>query len=536
MAVEKKVFARKASGLVRQLTWYDGLMLGIAGVSLGMMHLYFAWIPGNYPGSNMYLFFTIAAFFTLTYYLLFAQFSSAMPRSGGDYILVSRTFGSAIGFMENWTKMLAGALVMGGMIAAVTGPISSLFWDLGLIYNNPKWLIFAVRLWDPDWMLILGTIALFLIFALMVLPTKLSVKWLLSIFMALGVAVVLITWLLGFFSSAEVFKQNWNQLVSPYGFTDYDQVPALAEKLGLSYNFKNWLPLTIGASFMAFWAYGGGQSVSYVAGEVKEASKSMLIAILGSLIMTFLLYISGSYIWENVMGYKFLASSGYLFQFHLDEWGMLPPEIMGYGFVLFPNPVWAVIQAISAFGWGLFLNWGIVFTMSRCMFAWSFDRILPDRVSYVHPKWRTPVIASAITVILGWGGLLFSLSPWGLWMMNMNANFIMISTLCVIALAGIFFPLKRKDIFDAAPGWVRFKIGRIPFMSIWSAITLITGAGMLYTTITMPAVGGFIGLGTWVTTVGLFVLGGIVYAISRWYRRKKEGVDISLASKEIPPV
>jgi hypothetical protein len=89
---------------------------------------------------------------------------------------------------------------------------------------------------------------------------------------------------------------------------------------------------------------------------------------------------------------------------------------------------------------------------------------------------------------------------------------------------------------DAAPGWVRFKIGRMPFMSIWSAVTLITSAGMLYTTITTPAVGGFMGLGIWVTTIGLFVLGGIVYAISRWYRQKKEGVDISLASKEIPPV
>lgn len=536
MAVEKKVFARKASGLVRQLGLYDTLMFGLASCGLGINVIFFAWIPANYPGANMYLFFTLAVLLSLTYYLVFAQFSSAMPRSGGDYILVSRTFGSAIGFMENWTMVLAAALVIGGMLAAVTAPISSLFWNLGLIYDKPEWLVFAVRLWDPDWMLILGTIACLLIFVLMVLPTRLTVKWLQNIFMTLGIAVIIITWVLGLISGPTVFKQNWNQLVSPYGFTDYGQVLALAEQHGLSYNFGNWLPLSIGASFMAFWACGGGQSASYISGEIKEASKSLVTSILGTLLALFLMYITGSYIWQNVMGYKFLASSGYLFQFHLDEWGMLPPEVMGYGFVLFPNPVWAVITAISTFGFGLFLNWSVVFMTARCLFAWSFDRILPDRVSYVHPEWRTPVVAAAITVILGWVGLLFSLSPWGLWMVNMNANFIGIAMLCIIALAGTVFPYKRKDIFDAAPRWVRFKIRGIPVMSIMSVISFLTCAGMLFTTITMPAVGGFVGLETWVITMGLFALGGIVYAVSRWYRLKKEGVDISLASKEIPPV
>jgi amino acid transporter len=284
---------------------------------------------------------------------------------------------------------------------------------------------------------------------------------------------------------------------------------------------------------MMFWAYNGSQNASYYAGEVKESSKTLPIANLGSLFVAMVVFMIGGFVWPYVEGYKFLASTGYLFQFHLNEWGMLPTEV---SFVLFPNLIWTIILFVALLGWAFTLIFMALFTSARCMFAWAFDRVVPDRISYVHPKWRTPVVAAAVGTVVAWIGLLFSLSPWALWMVSMNYNFILITMMCIIASAGILFPFRQKQIFDMAPRWVRFKIGRIPFMSIWSLVTFGISAGMLYTTVTIPAVGGYIALGTFLLTAGLFITGGIIYAVSRWYRLKKEGVDILMASKELPPV
>ena len=534
MAVEKKIFARKASGLIRQIGWLDAMFLALASINPGAGALvYFTFLPANYGGCSIPMYILTAALLSTGYVLLYAQFSSAMPRSGGEYMLVSRTFTSLVGFMVNWTLIIASLILIGGSLASLTASFSLIFWHVGLIFKNPVLLLFAVKLWDPEWMFIIGTICILAAFVLMVLPTRFTIKWLIRTFIPLGIAVMILSYILGFLSGPTVFQQNWNKLIEPFGFTTYDGVLALAEQFGLSYNFKNWLPLSIGASFMMFWAYNGAQSASYYAGELKESSKTLPIANLGSLFVAMIVFIIGGFVWPYVEGYKFLASTGYLFQFHLMEWGMLPTEV---SFVLFPNLVWTIILFIALLGWSFTLIFMSLFQTSRCMFAWSFDRVVPEGISYVHPKWRTPVVAAALGTAVAWGGLLFSLSPWALWMVSMNYNFILITMMIIIAAAGIFFPFRKKEIFDMAPRWVRFKIGRVPFMSIWSLITLIISAGMLYTTVTIPAVGGYIDLGTFLFVAGLFIAGGIIYAVSRWYRLKKEGVDILMASKEVPPV
>jgi len=534
MAVEKKVFARKASGLVRQIGWLDATFLALGAVNPGAGALvWYTFVPANYPGCNIRLYILTAALLSTGYIFLYALFSSAMPRSGGEYMLVSRTFSSLVGFMVNWTLIISSLMLIGGSLASLTAAFSLIFWHVGLLNKSPVLLLFAVKLWDPEWMLIIGTICILAAFTLVVLPTRFTIKWFIRTLIPLGITVMILSYILGILSGPKVFQQNWNQLVSPYGFTKYEEVLALAEGFGLSYNFKNWLPLSIGAAFMMFWAYNGAQSASYYAGEVKESSKTLPIANLGSLFVAMVVFMIGGFVWPYVEGYKFLASTGYLFQFHLYEWGMLPTEV---SFVLFPNLIWTVILFIALLGWSFTLIFMALFGSSRCMFAWSFDRVVPDRISYVHPKWRTPVAAAAVGTLVAWVGLLFSLSPWKLWMVSMNYNFILITMMCIIASAGTLFPFRQKEIFDMAPRWVRFKIGRIPFMSVWSLITLGISAGMLYTTVTIPAVGGYIALGTFLLTAGLFITGGIIYAVSRWYRLKKEGVDILMASKELPPV
>jgi hypothetical protein len=54
---ESVVFTRKASGLVRELNWWDVLLFTIAGPAASGMTYYTVKVPGLYPGGNMTLHF-----------------------------------------------------------------------------------------------------------------------------------------------------------------------------------------------------------------------------------------------------------------------------------------------------------------------------------------------------------------------------------------------------------------------------------------------------------------------------------------------
>ena len=92
MAVEA-IHHRQASGLVREGKPTDGALFNVLGTTLGPVIgwiLLFA-IP-FYPGSNVLLATAIAFACCIGLNIVYALFAATMPRSGGDYVFISRTF------------------------------------------------------------------------------------------------------------------------------------------------------------------------------------------------------------------------------------------------------------------------------------------------------------------------------------------------------------------------------------------------------------------------------------------------------------
>ncbi|MGO9645009.1 MAG: hypothetical protein ACLPY5_09710 [Candidatus Bathyarchaeia archaeon] len=87
-------------------------------------------------------------------------------------------------------------------------------------------------------------------------------------------------------------------------------------------------------------------------------------------------------------------------------------------------------------------------------------------------------------------------------------------------------------------GWFKIKIAGLPLISIGGlAILLIWGFGLyslLNPTISYTFLGSALpaALGT---TVALIITGLVIFELSRRYHLKKDGFDITLAYKEIPP-
>src|SRR5439155_20348328 len=100
-----RLFTRKATGLVRQAGTFDVLVYNVNFISIGLMALFlFLLVPAFYPGANLALT-TVAAFLVvLPTSLVFAMLAAAMPRSGGDYVYVSRILGPAWGMMSSWNN------------------------------------------------------------------------------------------------------------------------------------------------------------------------------------------------------------------------------------------------------------------------------------------------------------------------------------------------------------------------------------------------------------------------------------------------
>ncbi len=97
---EAGLYVRQATGLVRAAGKWSVLVYNIMFVSIGLMTLFaLSLIPAFYPGANIQLTFVLALVVVLPTSMVFAMLSSVMPRSGGDYVFVSRALHPGAGWL-----------------------------------------------------------------------------------------------------------------------------------------------------------------------------------------------------------------------------------------------------------------------------------------------------------------------------------------------------------------------------------------------------------------------------------------------------
>lgn len=175
------------------------------------------------------------------------------------------------------------------------------------------------------------------------------------------------------------------------------------------------------------------------------------------------------------------------------------------------------------------------FYCSRIVFAWSFDRLIPERVCWIHPTLHSPVIAILIIAIIAEIGVIDA-ALGGVMGAQLNFVFFAVCTQLVPVTAMTLFPYLKPDLFEVAPKLVKRKIGKVPVITIIGSITLAYLLWMIIASFLFPAVGGRIGAGTLGTLFGMLASGVIVFYIARWYRLRKEGIDIFWTYQSIPPV
>ena len=175
------------------------------------------------------------------------------------------------------------------------------------------------------------------------------------------------------------------------------------------------------------------------------------------------------------------------------------------------------------------------FYCSRIVFAWSFDRLIPEKVCYIHPTLHSPIIAILIIALIAEVGVIDAATG-GVMGAQLNFVFFAVCTQLVPVLAITIFPFTKPDLFENSSAFVKRKIGNVPVITIIGAITMIYLLWMIIASFLYPAVGGRIGTGTLGTLAGFVISGLIVFYVARAYRMSKEGIDINWTFQSVPPV
>ena len=528
------LFTRNATGLVRDLSGTQQVIWNwIAGApQLGLAFGVFVALVA-FPGGNLYLGLLLTVPMALAFCYAFGILTSAMPRSGGDYTLVSRTVHPAVGLAGSFCMVLAQALgiaLIGGFLFTTLGLSSSLV-TLGLISGNSTFIEWGATLATSDaWQFAIGTAVMVLGGALVAMGWR-TTKRLMFGLLAFSLAGLAVSAIVAIFTSRTEFASAFNDFAAPLTGADgaYEQTIATATEAGLdtspAFSFSNSWPLV--AIFASFGIYA--YITSYVGGELREGSsiktahRMAAAAVLG--LGSIALFVA---IFFNSWGTDFITAA---------YGGGLPQElgITPTYFVLtamqFDNTLVTIILCLAFLAFPPVLAAYLLVMISRIMFAWSFDGLLPSSVATVSRR-NAPVVAIAVAV-----GLALLMNLWVVFIAENIGQALAITTMLqlipmvLVGIAAILIPRLRPELYRAAA--TTRTIAGVPVLA-WAGIASIISAAILYFLyfdneyfgLTEPATFFILAIGT--------IVAGVLWYLGAKAVRRREGVDLALVYKEIP--
>jgi APA family basic amino acid/polyamine antiporter len=526
-------FAREATGLVRSIDIPVMFMFQMSGLVPCFMLIWaYTDISYFYPGSNMMLAFLIVAVTSIpTVGITQTLMAIAFPRSGGDYNWMSRVLHPALGFAAAVQYQMASPSTVG----MFTGVLSSFILvavvaPIGLMTNNPGLIALSTTLANPYVIFAAGCIITLAVTVLMIAPLKAFAVYQYVGFIASIIGIGIFFYLLAV-NTPSTFAAGFNK----YSSIPFDQIVATATREGASIPTGYTLGGTLLALPYVMWWATSYWNI-YPAGEAKNPTKSMPISGLGGMALFFAILIIGGLLYFNTIPYNFTYSMTWLTYQKPDVYplpaNLYPsPQLLA---AFLTNNVWLVGAMAILFFFGFIYVWpGWWMLFSRSVLAYSFDRILPAKLSEVNERTHTPIWAVLLHTVLAFIFIyLCVLTPY-FWAVTHYTLWSCAVGFIPSFVAAALFPYRKKEWFAAAPKIVQSKIGGIPVVTISGLAAAALMAYQVISTfivdIIMPE--GQVGI---LITVISWAACFVIYYASKYYHSAK-GIDITKAFKEIPP-
>jgi len=538
-------FARKASGLVRGLSFVDAFGVGFMNQGLTpSMWVMISLGLGVYTGGNLIIATLLSALLCgIGFSLVWGILGGSMPRSGGEYIYNSRIIHPLIGIAESFGNAFVWIMWIYILAPWTVDPgLTMLFQFIGRA-DIAETLISKVNTpFGPFalWFFLIATLVNFIAFLFVVFGIKIFAR-VQKVIMVLGIAGCLVILLVFTFTSRDAFVTAWNNLAQQYGSLDYNGFLATArstiESAGdVLPKTWNWFD-TLGVMVAGSWLFAYSYCITFIAGEVKRPDKTIIMANLSAILIpaAFMLWLAIAL--YRTVGFEFLSATAWVDNLGEGLAGYtLPwsPHFVGLAAVI--NHNWFVVF-MMAMSFIVFNLWWVALSylaFPRILFAWGMDRMGPKWFADIDYRWASPVKNHILCFVLGEIGILlytiFQDQMSGLSVTGLE----IVSVFGVTAVAAAIFPFSKraKNIWDSSP-YKKWNILGIPVVTIGGIVNLIYLAILFYFFIVMPDLEGL--------AVGSLIFYAVIWVIGiGWYfywkkRNKDVGVDISMTFGELPP-
>jgi len=357
--------------LRRSLTAWDLTLLGIGAIIGTGIFVLTGTAAANQAGPAITMSYLAAGLACAFAALCYAEFASMIPIAGSAYTYAYATLGELVAWMIGWDLILEYAV--GSMTVAIgwSGYMQRLLAGFGITIPQ------VIGAAPPAGIINLPAVIIVLfIMILLVVGVRESAR-----FNAVMVAIKLVAVL--FFLGAGITyvePANW-QPFAPYGW-----------------------PGIMAAAAVVFFAYIGFDAVSTTAEEAKNPQRDLPIGIIASLVVCTVLYLAVGLVLSGivpVIQFRSVAEAlpGVAMVDQAESIKFLNAPV-AYA-LAFIHQDWAA-GLVSAGAVAGITSVLLVMLMSqpRIFFSMSRDRLLPQGVSKVHPKFGTPYITTIITCVI----------------------------------------------------------------------------------------------------------------------------------------
>lgn len=532
-----QLFVRQSTGLVREASALDATIFNAvfsAPVGATLAFNLF-WALSLFPKADIVAVTLITFVINIPVIVMMALLASSMPRTGGDYVWVSRILSPPLATISNFGAALSamiGATFWARFFAvAALGPVLT---SLGVILNIETLTQWGTNFQtDKVWTFAGGFSMVALMTIVLIAGTKTTFRWQNVFWIIASIGTFLAFIVLAFGSPAD-FATNFNALNQAQGGGTMDDVIGAAGTAGISPDLGD-MDQTLPAVFVLMTFMMWNWWSVYLSGELKSAMnrRRQMSIMIGALAWDVIFIALGAALLYRVAGFDFVvaANSG------TDQYA-----IPGGAFyqvlasLIYNIPILTVLIVGSFLFWSLPAMVGNTFMPIRTVFAWAFDRLLPEKFAEVNERTHSPV--PAILLVMG---IVTAMLAWSIWSTDFNtwlALGVLAGVVCVVivGVAALAFPSRRPDLYQSSPANMRF-LG-IPVLYLAAPLSIavmvfLTWAVLAYPSLTL---GDIEKLKVWVPGFmgGIVVVGLVVYFVAKFVRRS-QGVDIDLVYRELPP-
>ena len=378
--------------LKRTLGWFQLTLFGI-GCVIGTGIFVLTSVGAQKAGPGLMLAFAIAGLVCIVAALCYAEIASMIPVAGSAYTYSYATIGEFFAWTVGWALIMEYAIAAGAVSVGWSGYFTgTILGELGI--HLPAWLSAGPLAFGGAEGGLINLPAFLIALAvtgLLIIGTSESAKF--NAFLVLIKVTALTAFVAITLTSVEFDSARF----SPF-------LPA-----GVFGGFGTGLG-AVGAAATMFFAYVGFDAVSTAAEETKNPQRNVPIGLIGSLLfctLFFVLVAAGAI--GAIGGQPIMDATGMPLETGSPELARQCAMPQYAEALVCSNEPLAHVLRVLGFSWlgnaiGIAAILALpsvililIFGQTRIFFVMSRDGLLPEALSRVHPKFRTPHVVTAIT-------------------------------------------------------------------------------------------------------------------------------------------